>query len=234
MSLSKARLALKAKSDKARAKIYSRFFKTGPGEYGEGDKFIGVKVPDQRLISKEFRSLDFESLESLINSRIHEERALALFILIIQFKSGTDKDKKKIFQFYIRNRRGINNWDLVDLSAPHIPGPYLVDRDRSILYKFARSNDLWERRIGILSTFAFIRQDDFRDTLRISEILLADEEDLIHKAVGWLLREIGKRDIKTLESFLKRNHSKMPRTALRYSIERFPEAKRLRYLRGDI
>ncbi|GMX58443.1 MAG: DNA alkylation repair protein [Candidatus Microsyncoccus archaeolyticus] len=205
------------KADKEKAKQLARFFKTGKGEYGEGDVFIGIKVPDQRVIAKNFRNASFNDLKELIKSEIHEFRLTALLILIFKYKN----EKEKAFKFYIKNIKRINNWDLVDLSAPNIIGDYLLDKDRSILYEFAKSNDLWKKRIAIISTFTFIRNNDFDDSLNISEILLNDKHDLIHKAVGWMLREIGKRDVKVEKKFLEKYSKKMPRTMLRYSIEKF-------------
>lgn len=210
---------LNKKADKEKAKQLARFFKTGKGEYGEGDVFIGIKVPDQRIIAKKFKDASFNDLKELIKSEIHEFRLTALMILIFKYKA----EKEKVFNFYIKNTKRINNWDLVDLSAPNIIGDYLLDKDRSILYDFAKSNNLWKKRIAIISTFTFIRNNDFKDSLKISEILLNDKHDLIHKAVGWMLREIGKRDIKIEKQFLEKYCKKMPRTMLRYSIEKFSQ-----------
>lgn len=218
----------------SQAIILQRFFKTGKGEYGEGDIFYGIKVPVQRKISKQFKDLPFADLKILINSKVHEERLIAAFIIVEQFQKGDEKKQKAAFNFYIKNRKGINNWDLVDLSAPKIVGQYLTDKDKKLLYKFANSKNLWEKRIAILSTFTFIRQHWFEDTFNISEILMHDEHDLIHKAVGWMLREVGNRDIEAEEEFLKKYYKTMPRTMLRYAIEKFPERKRLEYLRGKI
>ena len=225
--------ALKMKSSVNKALVLQRFFKTGEGEYGEGDIFIGLTVPEQRKIARNFLDVDFAVLKKLLQSKIHEHRSTALMILVIKYqKSSTEKEKQKIVKFYLANLRGINNWDLVDLSAPYILGDWLGERtDRKILYKFATSKNLWERRIAIVSTLAFIRQNEFSDTINISEILLGDKHDLIHKASGWMLREVGKRSEKTLIKFLDKNTRKMPRTTLRYSIERLPEEFRLYYLR---
>lgn len=211
--------------------ILSRFFKTGKGEYGEGDVFLGITVPVQRMIVRKFKELPQSDVAQLLKSRFHEHRLIALLILIEQFNRGDDKLKKLIFDIYLSNTRFINNWDLVDLSALHIIGAFLLDKDRNILYTLVKSDNLWERRIAILSCFAFIRQNDFDDALYISEILLGDSHDLIHKAVGWMLREIGKRDLKKEEQFLNKHYRKMPRTMLRYAIERFEEKKRHDYLR---
>lgn len=234
MSLTEIRKAISKQKNPAQAIILQRFFKTGKGEYGEGDIFYGIKVPEQRTIAKQFKDLGLDDLKTLILSKVHEERLIAAFILVDQFKSGDEKKKKIVFDFYLKNRKGINNWDLVDLSAPKIVGAYLIDKEKKLLYKFANSEDLWEKRISIISTQAFIREHFFEDTLNISKILLHDKQDLIHKAVGWMLREIGNRDLETEEEFLKKHYKTMPRTMLRYAIENFPEQKRIAYLRGKI
>ncbi len=223
---------LGALGDAERAKHSKRFFKTGPGEYGEGDRFLGLTVPDLRRLARSCTDLALQDLRALLRSPVHEERLLALLVLVARFRKGGPPQQKRIYDFYMRHRRGVNNWDLVDGSAPHIVGAYLADKDRSILYQFARSRDLWERRIAILATYHFIRHDDFGDTLQIAEQLLADKEDLIQKAVGWMLREVGKRDGKAQKTFLKQHYRHMPRTMLRYAIERFPAAERQRYLKG--
>lgn len=234
MNLSQIRKAISKEKNPAQAINLQRFFKTGKGDYGEGDIFYGIKVPVQRGIAKLFKDLSLIDLKELINSKVHEERLIAAFILIDQFKEGDHKKKKVIYDFYLKNRKGINNWDLVDLSAPKIVGAYLIDKEKDLLYKFARSEDLWEKRISIISTQAFIREHYFEDTLKISEILLNDKHDLIHKAVGWMLREVGNRDLKTEEEFLQKHYKTMPRTMLRYAIEKFPEKKRKSYLEGNI
>jgi len=212
------------------AAILARFFKTGPGEYGEGDQFIGVKVPVIRTVAKEFKALPVAEAECLLYSEIHEERLLALVILVGQFQKGDDATRKSIYDLYLANTRYINNWDLVDISAPKIVGGYLETRSRKPLHRLAKSASLWERRISILATGWFIWRDDFADTLRIAEKLLSDKEDLIHKAVGWMLREVGKRDVAVLDEFLGKHCRVMPRTMLRYAIERFPEEKRRKYM----
>jgi 3-methyladenine DNA glycosylase AlkD len=214
-----------------KAKVLSGFFKTGKGEYGEGDKFLGIVVPEQRKIAKRHSNISLSDLQELLSSKIHECRLTALFILIAKYKKADEKEKKKIFYFYLKNTRYINNWDLVDLSAPKIVGEYLLDKNRKLLHKMATSKNLWRKRIAILATFAFIRNNDFKDTLEISKVLLRDKNDLIHKAVGWMLREVGKRDLGAEEAFLKKHYNVMPRTMLRYAIERFPEEKRLSYLK---
>lgn len=234
MSLSEIRRVIFKQKNPAQALILQRFFITGKGEYGEGDVFYGIKVPVQRTIAMHFKELALDDLKVLLTSKVHEERLIAVFILIEHFKKADDKKRKIIFDFYLKNRKGINNWDLVDLSAPKIVGEYLIDNERELLYKFAHSKNLWEKRISIISTQAFIKQHWFEDTLIISEILLHDKHDLIHKAVGWMLREIGNRDIATEEEFLKQHYKTMPRTMLRYAIEKFPEIKRKAYLLGKI
>ena len=234
MSLLEIRKEIKKQANPKQAVILQRFFKTGKGEYGEGDIFYGIKVPVQRTIAKRFKDLAFEDLKVLISAKVHEERLVAAFILVDQYKRGDEKKKKIVFDFYLKNRKGINNWDLVDLSAPKIVGAYLIDKEKDLLYKFAVSKDLWEKRIAIISTQTFIREHFFEDTLNISEILLQDKHDLIHKAVGWMLREVGNRDLETEEEFLKKHYKTMPRTMLRYAIEKFPEQKRIAYLKGKI
>jgi 3-methyladenine DNA glycosylase AlkD len=234
MSLNEIRTEILKQKNNSQAAILQRFFKTGKGEYGEGDVFYGIKVPIQRKIVKAFENLYFDDIKVLIHSSVHEERLIASLILVEQFKKADFEKKKIIFDFYLKNRKGINNWDLVDLSAPNIIGSFLLDKDKSILYKFAKSKNLWEKRIAVLSTFTFIRNGFFNDTLNISEILLQDKHDLIHKAVGWMLREIGKRDLRTEEEFLKKHYKTMPRTMLRYAIEKFSERKREKYLQGKI
>jgi len=234
MSLSEIRKEIQKQANPKQALNLRRFFKTEKGQYGEGDIFYGIKVPEQRTIARQFDDLALDDLKTLILSKVHEERLIAAFILVDQFKKGDEKKKKTVYDFYLKNRKGINNWDLVDLSAPKIIGEYLLDKDKDQLYKFAGSKDLWEKRISIISTQAFIREHFFEDTLNISEILLNDKHDLIHKAVGWMLREVGNRDLQTEEEFLKKYYKIMPRTMLRYAIEKFPEQKRIAYLRGKI
>ena len=221
-------------ASKDKAKVLKGFFKTGPGHYGEGDIFLGVVVPDIRTVAKEFRDAPLPEIRGLLTSSIHEERLLALLMLVRRFTEADEGLKKKIYGLYLANTKYINNWDLVDLSAPNIVGAYLLEKSRKPLYELAVSRGLWKKRIAVLSTFAFIRQNDFKDTLAISRILLADEHDLIHKAVGWMLREVGKRSLAAEEQFLKKHCKTMPRTMLRYAIERFPEATRLGYLNGKV
>lgn len=221
-------LKLAGHPDKAR--ILSGFFKTGKGQYGEGDIFLGIYVPTQRQIAKKYQTLSPKDLEFLLKSKIHEHRLGALFILIAQYEKGDDIIKEKIYKFYLKNIKWVNNWDLVDLSAPNIVGDWLKNKPKNILYKMVDSPKLWQKRIAIISTLAFIRSGQFVDTLKISEILLSDKHDLIHKAVGWMLRELGKRDEVTLKKFLNKFATKMPRTMLRYSIEKFNQLDRNYYL----
>ncbi len=213
--------------DQEKAKILQRFFKTGQGEYGEGDIFLGISVPDQRKIAMDFIDLRPEDIKKLLDSKIHEKRLIGLLILVEKFKKTKNKD---IYDFYLENKNSVNNWDLVDLTADKIVGTYLINKNKDILYNLAKSDNLWDRRIAIVSTFAFIKNDKFEDCLKISSILLNDKHDLIHKAVGWMLREIGKRDERILKSFLDGNYKKMPRTMLRYSIERLNKSDRKKYL----
>lgn len=208
----------------------SKFFKTGKGEYAEGDKFLGIRVPVSRKLANTYKNIDLLELNNLIQSSYHEMRLISLIILANKFMNSDAKLQKKIYDLYITNTKYINNWDLVDESAPKIPGKYLLDKKRDILYTWVKSTNLWERRIAIMSTFTFIRNNDFFDTLRLCEILLSDTADLIHKASGWMLREIYKRDSKVLTQFLDNNISKMPRTMLRYAIEKYPENQRKKLL----
>ena len=208
----------------------SGFFKTGKGQYGEGDVFLGIPVPEQRKVAKRYLDLSLDDLQELLRSEIHEYRLTALLILVSKYGKADSSGKDEIFVFYLKNTEYVNNWDLVDLSAPKIVGDYLVNKDRSILFKLVKSSNLWERRITVLATFMFIRNDDFEDALRISKLLLCEEHDLIRKAVGWMLREIGKRDQEVEEGFLSEYFKQMPRTMLRYAIEKFDEDKRNFYL----
>ena len=220
--------------NKERAAVSQRFFKTGPGQYGEGDVFIGIKVPVLRKLAKEYFDLSLKDIKTILRSKYHEQRLLSLLVLVGQFAQGDQNKKKSIYQLYLENTEFINNWDLVDTSAHYIVGPYLMDKGRAVLYELAQSESLWERRIAIMSTFHYIKNDDFTDTLKIARILLYDPQDLIHKAVGWMLREIGKRHLQSEEIFLKNHYRDMPRTMLRYAIEKFPEPKRQRYLKNQI
>ena len=233
-SLEEIQKQLKSLGNKEKAKKHQSFFKTGPGEYGEGDVFIGVTVPELRKLAKENKTIGPNEIKQLLQSPIHEERLLSLFILIHRYSKGGEPEKKRIYELFLKNTKFINNWNLVDSSAGHIIGAFLFGKSKKPLYDLAKSKNLWERRISIISTFYFIKRNQFSDTLKISKILLSDKEDLIHKAVGWMLREIGKRNISIEENFLKTNYKNMPRTMLRYAIEKFPEPKRQRYLKGKI
>jgi len=234
MPVHKIKMKLQQLSSPEKAKVLQRFFKTGPGEYGEGDVFIGVKVPDLRKVAKDFRGIAIKDVIILLESAVHEERLLALLILVRKYVKGNETAKEKIFKLYLKKTNFINNWDLVDVTAHHIVGDYLMDKNKGPLYRLARSVDLWERRIAVMATFYFIKRKRYEETLKIAQILLTDKEDLIHKAVGWMLREIGKRDMISEERFLKQHCKEMPRTMLRYAIEKFPEPKRQQYLKGEI
>ncbi len=227
---------LQSLANEEQAKILQRFFKTGKGEYGEGDIFLGINVPAQRELAKKYIILSLPKIQELLKSKIHEHRLVGLIILNEKYNKAkaNEEEKANIANFYLKNTRNINNWDLVDLSASNIIGDFLSDKKKDILYKLADSENLWERRIAVISTFNFIKQEEFEDALRIAEILLEDEQDLIHKAVGWMLKEIGKRNADVLEEFLNKHHKIMPRTMLRYAIEKFPEEKRKKYLKGEI
>jgi 3-methyladenine DNA glycosylase AlkD len=229
--LSNLKKDLKKLSNPKKREIYQRFFKTSKGEYGEGDLFLGISVPQLRAISKKYQEICLADLQKLLSNKIHEYRTIALFILILKYKKTDLKEREKIVKVYLKNTKNINNWDLVDCSAHHILGNFLLNKDKSILYKLAKSKNLWERRIAIISCFEFIRNNQFKDVLKLSQILLLDDHDLIHKAVGWMLREVGKRDQSIEEEFLEKNYKKMPRTMLRYAIERFDEDKRQFYLK---
>lgn len=222
-----------ARPDKAA--FLPTFFKTGPGQYGEGDQFIGVMVPDCRKVALKFLHAEMKQLEPLLESKTHEERLVALLILVEKFKKAkTEKEQNAVVKFYLDHLQGVNNWDLVDLTADKILGSYLLNKKRSLLYEFALSNNLWKRRMAVVSTFAFIRNNQFADTFKLCEQLMNDKHDLMHKACGWMLRETGKRDEKALELFLHAHYKKMPRTMLRYAIERLPERKRKAYLNGTM
>jgi len=230
-NLKQLKSELKKLADKKQAAILASFFKTGPGQYGEGDIFLGLTSEQIKQTVKKYSTINLADAQKLLKSKIHEERMAALRILVLKYgKAKDDKSKKQIVNLYLRNTKNINNWDLVDLSAPNILGDYLLSGSRRILYKLARSKNLWEKRIAIISTLAFIRNKEFGDTIKISEILLNDKHDLIHKAVGWMLREAGKRDQTILESFLDKHYKIMPRTMLRYAIEKLSEGKRRFYL----
>jgi 3-methyladenine DNA glycosylase AlkD len=224
---------LRKMGNKEDARFLQGFFKTGAGQYGEGDIFLGIRVPETRKLAKEYAALPFKKILPLLKSPYHEERLFTLIFLVNTFAKGDEIIQKKIYELYLANTNYINNWDLVDISAPNIVGAYLLTKSRKPLYKMAKSKNLWERRIAVLATFSFIRNNQFTDALKITEILLQDKEDLIHKSTGWMLREIGKRDIKCAESFLQKHCRVMPRTMLRYAIERFDPVKRRKYMNGS-
>ena len=231
----KASEEIRALANKERANHSKKFFKTGKGEYGYGDIFLGVRVPKIRVIAKKNIDISLSDMKTLIKSKYHEERLLGLIILVNKYsKSKDEKDRDQLYNIYISSFKYVNNWDLVDVTCAHVIGKHLLNKDRSILYTWAKSNDLWTKRIAIVSTHCFIRKNDLQETFKIAKILLNDEHDLIHKAVGWMLREAGKKDMEKEEIFLKKHYKTMPRTMLRYAIERFPEPKRQKYLKGTI
>lgn len=230
MKLSPPQTALRKLADPHIAKASHRFIKTGKGEYGEGDKFIGVRVPTIRIVAKQHKDLSVQQVVSILHSPYHEERLLALIMLVYLFDKGNDTRRGEIYKSYLANTQHINGWDLVDSSAHQIVGGYLLDKKRNKLFSLARSNKLWERRIAIIATYHFIKHNQFEDTLQLAEQLLNDKEDLIHKAVGWMLREVGNRDRKAEIRFLDKHHKNMPRTMLRYAIEKFDKKRRLHYL----
>lgn len=238
MTADEVKRALGEHADDNRAKHSARFFKSAPGQYGEGDEFIGVSVPDQRRVARRFKRLSFSELEELFNSSVHEHRLTGCLILVYAYQADGEKPEGRIaiYNFYRRQLEAgnINNWDLIDSSAPHIMGDYLLDKSRQTLHEYARSDYLWQQRASIMATFSFIKHDDFTDTLFIAEILLDNRHDLIHKAVGWMLREIGNRDRAVAESFLQKHYKYMPRTMLRYAIEKLPEDRRQAYLLGRV
>jgi len=230
----KASEEIRELASKKIAKHSLRFFKTGKGEYGYGDIFLGVRAPEIRSIAKKHIDISIADMKNLIKSKYHEERFLGLIILVNKYSKSNNEIRNQLYKIYVSSFKYINSWDLVDVTCSHVIGKHLMDKDRSILYTWAKSEDLWTKRIAIVSTHCFIRKNDLQDTFKIAEILLNDNHDLIHKAVGWMLREAGKRDLEKEEIFLKKHYNTMPRTMLRYAIERFPEAKRQRYLKGTI
>lgn len=233
MKLAALEKDLQKEADKERGMFLSGFFKTGKGQYGEGDIFLGISVPRQRFIAARYLDFSLNDIEQLLHAKFHEYRLISLIILTEKYKKSTENDRTEIYLFYVKNASYINNWDLVDASADKIVGAYLLDKPREKLYELANSQNLWEKRIAIVATYAFIKQKEYKDTLGIAEILLHDKHDLIQKAVGWMLREVGKRvSQEQEEEFLKKNYQTMPRTMLRYAIERFPEEKRKKYLKG--
>lgn len=230
--------ALRKLDSKEKAKHSTLFFKSGPGDYGEGDKFLGVSVPSQRKVAKAHIDITLDELQKLLDSAYHEDRLTALLIMTYQYEQATKradaKTQKALVDFYLKNTGCVNNWDLVDASAHKLLGAWLLDKPRKKLYTLAKSTNLWERRIAIISTFAFLPNDDFADAMALAEILVSDTHDLMHKAVGWVLREVGKRDKATEVRFLQEHYKTMPRTMLRYAIEKFPELERKAYLNGAI
>jgi 3-methyladenine DNA glycosylase AlkD len=232
MTIDEIRLQLRKCANPTIAAHSLRFFKTGPGEYGEGDRFLGIRVPVLRKLARQCSGESLKEVENLLQSPWHEERLFALLRLVRRFETGPEAERRQICNLYLDNTRFINNWDLVDSSAHRILGPWLMERDRGLLHRLAGSDNLWERRIAVMATLHFIRHRQFDDTLKIACQLLDDTEDLIHKAVGWMLREIGKREQTVSEAFLHRHYRQMPRTMLRYAIERFPEPLRKQYLKG--
>ncbi len=229
-NLSTLESKLLSKKNNNKAKILSRYFKTGPGEYGEGDIFLGISVVNQREIIRSFLDLTLDDLQKLLDSKFHEFRLSALLILVKKYQKSDQVNRDKVFNFYLKNIKNINNWDLVDISCHHILGHYLFDKKRDILYNLAVSNDLWAKRIAIISTFYFIKNNDLVDFFKLAKILIKDKHDLMHKAVGWMLREAGKRDVKKLEQFLLVNKKNISRTTWRYAIEKFEENKRKKFL----
>ncbi len=225
--------ALHELADPVIAEHAQRFFKTGPGEYGEGDRFLGIRVPVLRQQARKFGDLPLAQVRASLHSPWHEARLCALLVLVLKFEGGDKRQQAQIYQLYLDNTAYMNNWDLVDCSAHYIVGAHLRNRDRGVLYQLAQSDRLWERRIAMIATWIFIRDNDLADAFALAENLLGDEEDLMHKAVGWMLREVGKRDGPGLRSFLQRHYDRCPRTTLRYAIEKFPEPERKRYLKGD-
>lgn len=234
MSLTLLKKALQSYASVKRKKTNARFFKTGKGQYGYGDKFIGVSDPDSHKVARQFVHLLLTDIKKLLRSKTHEERATALKILVLKFEQGDEKLQKQVYDFYLKNFEHVNNWDLVDASASKIAGVYLLAHPKEvrIFGKFARSKNLWERRLSIIATFAFIRNNEFTWTMKNAKVLLADSHDLTHKAVGWMLREVWKRDHGIVENFLIKNYKQIPRTTLRYAIERMEEKKRKQFLKG--
>jgi 3-methyladenine DNA glycosylase AlkD len=232
LTLTSLKKELKQLGNKEKAVFVARYFKTGKGEYGEGDVLLGITVPVMRRIAKKYMGLRLEDVVKFLHSPIHEERFVALEILVMKYEKGDEQEKKQVVDAYLHSLDFVNSWDLVDTSAKYLLGEYLRDRSRTILYKLAKSKNIWQRRVAIITTHAFIDQRDFADTLAIAESLLQDSHDLIHKAVGWMLREVGNKSQPVLETFLKKHYKTMPRTMLRYAIEKFPADVRKKYLLG--
>jgi 3-methyladenine DNA glycosylase AlkD len=233
-TVTEVRACLRSLADPSIAEHSQRFFKTGKGEYGEGDRFLGIRVPVIRKHVRKHRALSIDETMLLLKSPFHEERLFAVLMLVHKFAQADEPARKEIYDLYLANSSSVNNWDLVDSSASQIVGQFLYDKDRRQLSVLARSDNIWHRRIAIMATFYFIRQNDFTDTLHLAALLLEDKEDLLHKAVGWMLREVGNRDMSAAEIFLRNHYKKMPRTMLRYAIEKFDSDKRMSYLQGRI
>lgn len=231
LTAEQARLELRRHANPEKARVAQGYFKTGPGEYAEGDIFLGMTAAVFRSIAKDFRGMPLAEIGKLICSEVHEDRSMALYLLVEAYAASDEAGKARLVDFYLNNLRFVNNWDLVDGSAPLLLGAHLFRRGKQVLYQLSRSPRLWDRRVAVLSTLYFIRQGSFKDTLKMAGMLLGDREDLMHKAVGWMLREVGKRDEKALETFLEKHAAAMPRTMLRYAIERMPEQKRQTYLK---
>jgi len=234
MSVREIQTELGRRGDPQVASFLQRFFKTGPGEYGAGDRFRGIRVPVLRKLASQYRHLTPQQVVRLLRSPFHEDRLLALLVLMRLYRRGDDERRAQVYELYLKHTKFINNWDLVDISAGHIVGAFLADKSREPLYVLAHSGSLWERRIAVMATSHFIRRGEYQETLRIAELLLSDKEDLIHKATGWMLREVGKRDLRSEEDFLRAHYQRMPRTMLRYAIEKFTPRERRKYLSGEI
>lgn len=232
MSYKKVFSELKSYSNPAKAEHSKRFFKSGPGEYGEGDMFLGITVPNQRKIAKKFKQIDLNEVQKLLQSEYHEARLTAVMLLVYKIEKADEYVFEEVVEFYLKNLRYVNNWDIVDSSCHQILGRFLFNKERDLLYELAHSKNLWEKRIAMITCYHFIKRDDFEDALKIAEILLNDDHDLIHKAVGWMLREIGNRNLDAETQFLDQYFKNMPRTMLRYAIEKFDEPLRKYYLKG--
>ncbi len=232
MSFKEAFSELKSYSNPAKAEHSKRFFKSGPGEYGEGDKFLGITVPNQRKVARKFKNMELDEVQKLLQNKYHEARLTAVMLLVYKVEKANEHVFEEVVQFYLKNLRYVNNWDIVDSSCHQILGRFLFNKERDLLYELAQSENLWEKRIAMITCYHFIKRDDFKDALKIAELLLNDDHDLIHKAVGWMLREIGNRNLDLETQFLDQHFKNMPRTMLRYAIEKFDEPLRKHYLHG--